>query len=285
MVLTFALSLFSYHFVENPIRRNGWLVARTAGSLGFAALITTTGAAIAYASATLATRNLDADPRQRMIAESAERLSTARGTDPACVADFLTVEPKPCVFGAAASDRTVVLFGDLHADHWSTPLAEIASKDNFRLVTFMKSSCRATRITTRVASLKRVYTECDDWRELALRQIIAMKPDMVIISQFSIANRYLEVVDPSEDAAQRREWAAGLKSTLAGAERRRHPGRVHARRPVQQALSPTNAWRARSGRAGMPRSAIRRGPPPSATTIQGSSARSSRRSGTPGMST
>ena len=58
MALTFALSLFSYHFIENPIRRNGWLIAGTARSLGFAALLTTTGAAVAYASATLATHNL-----------------------------------------------------------------------------------------------------------------------------------------------------------------------------------------------------------------------------------
>jgi peptidoglycan/LPS O-acetylase OafA/YrhL len=53
LVLTFALSLFSYHFVENPIRRNAWLIAGTGRSLGFAALLTMTGVTIAYASATL----------------------------------------------------------------------------------------------------------------------------------------------------------------------------------------------------------------------------------------
>ena len=131
VLLTFALSLFSYHLIENPIRRNGWLIAGTARSLGFAALITTTGAAIAYASATLAARNLNADPQQRMIAESAKRPSFARQTDPDCVADLLTVEPKPCVFGAASSDETVVLFGDSHADHWSTPLVRDRQQGQF----------------------------------------------------------------------------------------------------------------------------------------------------------
>ena len=214
VLLTFALSLFSYHLIENPIRRNGWLIAGTVRSLGFAALVTTTGAAIAYASATLAARNLNADPQQRMIAESATRPSFVRQTDPECVADLLTVEPKPCVFGATSSKETVVLFGDSHADHWSTPLVQIANKDSFRLVTFMKSSCRATRITTRVWRLKRTYTECDDWRELALKQIIAMKPNMVIISQFAISNMYLEVIDQSEYAGRRKEWAAGVKWTV-----------------------------------------------------------------------
>ena len=109
-----------------------WLARRRpARSLGFAALITTTGAAVAYASASLGTRNLGVDPRQRMIAESAERLSIGGGTDPTCVADFVTVKPKPCVFGATSSNETVVLFGNSHADHWSTPLVAIARKDNF----------------------------------------------------------------------------------------------------------------------------------------------------------
>jgi len=214
LVLTFALSLVSYHLVENPVRRNAWLIVGTGRSLGFAALVTAAGAAVAYASATLAAHNLSIDPEQRMVAESAERLSVVRKTDPSCVLDFETVQPKSCVFGSPSSGQTVVLFGDSHADHWSTPLVAIAKKDDFRLVTFMKSSCRATRITTRVWSLKRTYSECDDWRELALRQIVAMKPNMVIISQFSISNIYLEVLDPSEYPEHRRKWAEGLKSTV-----------------------------------------------------------------------
>ena len=69
LVLTLALSLFSYHFVENPIRRNAWLMAGTRRSLAFAALLTMTGVTVAYASATLAKHNVTA--QQRMIAETA----------------------------------------------------------------------------------------------------------------------------------------------------------------------------------------------------------------------
>lgn len=212
LVLTLALSILSYHFVENPIRRNAWLMAGTRRSLGFAALLTITGITAAYASATLAKHNIS--PQQQMIVEAAERPSVVRETDGSCVLDFETVKPKPCVFGTPSSNETVVLFGDSHADHWSTPLVDIAKKDSIRLVTYMKSSCRATRITTRDSRLRRDYTECDDWRELAIKEIIAMKPRMVIISQLSMSHLADQIGDPSEYPARKKEWAQGIRSTI-----------------------------------------------------------------------
>ncbi|MDW6024697.1 acyltransferase family protein [Mesorhizobium sp. BAC0120] len=212
LALTFALSFASYHLVENPVRRNIWLVASTARSLGLATLLTAGGAVVAYASVALAGHNLT--PQLKKIAETAERDSTARQTDAGCVADLLTVQPKACVFGSPSSKETIVLFGDSHADHWSTPLIEIAKKENFRLVTYMKSSCRATRVSTRDNKLKREYTECNDWRERALKEIIAMRPQMVILSQISINHLDEEVGSPSEIPARRAEWARGVKSTV-----------------------------------------------------------------------
>ncbi|MEK1889781.1 MAG: acyltransferase family protein [Phyllobacterium sp.] len=212
LALTFALSLVSYHFVENPIRRNAWLIAGTARSLGLAALLTATGVTIAYASASFARHNLS--PQQQTILEAAERPSVVRETDASCVLDLETVKPKPCVFGARSSNETIVLFGDSHADHWSTPLVDIAKRDNIRLVTYMKSSCRATRITTRNSKLQRDYTECDDWRERAIKEIIAMKPQTVIISQLSISHLSEEIGDPSEYQVRKKQWAQGMKSTI-----------------------------------------------------------------------
>ncbi|WP_271895896.1 acyltransferase family protein [Candidatus Phyllobacterium onerii] len=212
MLLTLALSIFSYHFVENPIRRNAWLMASTRRSLAFAALLTMTGVTVGYASATLAKHNITS--QQRMIAETAERPSTVRATDESCVLDLETVKPKPCIFGSQSSSQTIVLFGDSHADHWSTPLIDIAKKDDIRLVTYLKSSCRATRVTTWSIKLKRDYTECDEWRDLAIKEMIAMRPQLVIISQLSISHLNEEISDSSELSPRRRQWADGIKSTI-----------------------------------------------------------------------
>lgn len=227
--LALALSVFTYRLVENPGRRAGWLTvgARVpylsaipdgkarlifpAIALAPALALTGAGVAMAYANAHLAQRNID--PEQRGIEQAAEQPSIARAVDKSCLLDFHTVTPKPCVFGAADAAHTIVLFGDSHADHWSTPLIEAARRNDTRVVTYLKSSCRASRLSTFNTVLKRDYTECDAWREQAISDIIARKPRLVVISEFSIGNLTRDMPAASRTAETAR-WQAGLRSTL-----------------------------------------------------------------------
>jgi peptidoglycan/LPS O-acetylase OafA/YrhL len=212
LALTLVLSAFTYHVIENPIRRNGWLMANAARALVPAALLTGTSVVAAYANARLAVHDLDWE--QRAIADSAAQLSTVRASNGSCLLDFETVKPKPCVFGAKDAGRSVVLFGDSHADHWSTPLIEAARKNNYRVVTYLKSSCRASRVTTWNWRLKRDYTECDQWREQSVKDIVALRPQMVVISEFSIGNVMKELPEELKHADWNEEWKAGLRWTL-----------------------------------------------------------------------
>ncbi|RUX99825.1 acyltransferase, partial [Mesorhizobium sp. M7A.F.Ca.US.005.03.2.1] len=154
-VLALALSVLTYHLIENPARRGAWLTVG-ARALAPALALTGAGVAVAYANAHLATRNIG--PEQRGIEQAAERPSIARAVDKNCLADFQTVTPKPCTFGPADATRTIVLFGDSHADHWSTPLIEAARRNHTKVVTYLKSSCRASRLSTFNTVLKRDYT-------------------------------------------------------------------------------------------------------------------------------
>ncbi|KQU83239.1 acyltransferase [Mesorhizobium sp. Root102] len=228
VVLTLALSAFTYHLIENPARRGAWL---TAGARAFpdsipgarpvrafpglvlvpALVLTGAGVAVGYANAHLATRNIG--PEQRGIQQAAEQPSIARAVDKTCLLDSRTVTPKPCVFGATDAAHTIVLFGDSHADHWSTPLIEAARRNDTKVVTYLKSSCRASRLSTFNAVLKRDYTECDAWRELAIADIIRRKPRLVVISEFSIGNLTRDMPAASR-AAEIARWQAGLRSTL-----------------------------------------------------------------------
>ncbi|OBQ73346.1 acyltransferase family protein [Mesorhizobium erdmanii] len=208
--LALLLAFLTYHLIENPGRRFGWL---TAGkwALAPALALTGLGVAVAYANAHLATRNID--PAQRGIEQAAEQPSTARTADANCLLDFHTVTPKPCTFGPADAAHTIVLFGDSHADHWSTPLVEAASRNHTKVVTYLKSSCRASRLSTFNTVLKRDYTECDAWREQAIAEIIRRKPRLVVISEFSIGNltRDMPAAGRTQETAR---WRAGLRSTL-----------------------------------------------------------------------
>ncbi|MFC3324525.1 acyltransferase family protein [Mesorhizobium cantuariense] len=209
-VLALALSVLTYHLIENPARRGRWLTAG-ARALVPALALTGAGVAVAYANAHLAERNIG--PEQRGIEQAAEKPSIARALDKSCLADFQTVTPKPCVFGAADAAHTVVLFGDSHADHWSTPLIEAAKRNDTKVVTYLKSSCRASRLSTFNTVLKRDYTECDAWREQAIADIIQARPRLVVISEFSIGNLTRDLPAAAR-AAETARWQAGLRSTL-----------------------------------------------------------------------
>ncbi|RWL40957.1 MAG: acyltransferase [Mesorhizobium sp.] len=209
LALTLALSALTYHLIENPIRRNGWLMANAARALVPALLLTGTGVAAAYGNARLAVRDLD--PQQRVIAASAAEPSTARARA-GCVQDYETVTPAPCVFGDGR--RVIALFGDSHADHWSTPLIEAGRKNGYRVVTWLKNSCRASRISVWSAELKRPYAECDRWREQAIAGIIAAKPALVVISELALTSGRKMAGRDGDTARQDAEWRAGLRSTL-----------------------------------------------------------------------
>lgn len=209
LALTLALSTLSYHLIENPIRRNGWLTANAARALVPALLLTGTGVAAAYGNARLAVRDLD--PQQRIIAASAAEPSTARARA-GCVQDYETVTPAPCVFGDGR--RLIALFGDSHADHWSTPLIEASRKNGYRVMTWLKNSCRASRISVWSSELKRPYVECDRWREQAIAEIIKARPALVVVSELALTSGRKMTGRGGDTDSQDANWRAGLRSTL-----------------------------------------------------------------------
>ncbi|GAA2835644.1 peptidoglycan/LPS O-acetylase OafA/YrhL [Aminobacter aminovorans] len=213
LAVTVGLSLLSYRFVENPVRLNGWLSAGSVRSLGLAALLTSLGVTLSYSAAQIAARSVD--PDQKLIAESAARSSSARQIDNACVASLEQTTPRSCSLGAKLPRKTIVLFGDSHADHWSTPLARIAETNNWRLVTYLKSSCSVAAVPTWNVRLMRAYGECDVWRQTAMKEIAGLKPDAVIVSQFSYSYVENDVNGGLEHLVSRDVWADGLRASLA----------------------------------------------------------------------
>lgn len=213
LAATIGLSFLSYRFVENPVRLNGWLSAGSLRSLGLAALLTSLGVTLSYGAAQIAARSVD--PDQKLIAESAARSSSARQIDSACVASLEQTTPRSCSLGAEQPVKTIVLFGDSHADHWSTPLAKIAETNNWRLVTYLKSSCAVAAVPTWNVRLMRAYAECDAWRQTAMKEIASLKPDAVIVSQFSYSYVENDVNGELEHLVTRDVWAEGLRASLA----------------------------------------------------------------------
>ena len=104
-------------------------------------------------------------------------------TESGCHLGFLQVEQGACVYGDPAGTRTVVLFGDSHAQQWMGGLDAEAKRDHWKLVSWTKAACPVADVTLVNPALKRPYTECDTWRAATVDRINAMHADLVLVSQ------------------------------------------------------------------------------------------------------
>ena len=99
-----------------------------------------------------------------------------------CNVPFLTVTNPPCVFGDPAGARTVVLFGDSHAEQWFGALQQIATTHGWRLISWTKAACPMADVLLFSDQLHRPFTECPAWRKGTLARIAELHPDLVIAS-------------------------------------------------------------------------------------------------------
>jgi peptidoglycan/LPS O-acetylase OafA/YrhL len=102
-----------------------------------------------------------------------------------CLLQELGVQPTDCVFGAKHGQVTVALVGDSHASQWFPALQRIAVARGWRLIPFVKLSCRFLDLRQYSTILRREYTQCEAWRPLVVRQLQALRPDLVIVAAAS----------------------------------------------------------------------------------------------------
>jgi len=123
-----------------------------------------------------------------------------------------------CVYGAATSQTTVVLFGDSHAAQWFPALERIARDKGWRLVSLTKSACTSADVSVWSPTYRRVYTECDAWRAAAFARMSAERPALVILADSRAVQPIVDGRPASGDAAR-----AAIRSGLGRMVRRLLP--------------------------------------------------------------
>ncbi|WP_127126261.1 acyltransferase family protein [Georgenia sp. SYP-B2076] len=223
------LAALTLHLVENPVRLSpslsspadglalGFAVSSVVALVGVTALVVPGGAprgervdvtAVATAGSSLAPVIADALAGGPVPQNLTPRVEAAKTDLPAsradgCHADLLEDAPaQPCVYGDGDAARTVVLFGDSHADQWQPAIHDAAAEAGWKVVHRTKSACTPATMTIRSGDLGREYTECDTWREEVLAEIGELRPDLVVMG----ASYGLGDDDP--DA-----WAAAMTTT------------------------------------------------------------------------
>jgi hypothetical protein len=209
MILGLWLAVLTYWIVESParhshLRKPAWIAAglSLSGAVAMvAAIVIVTlpslvggGAAVAAVdlkkadvsavkaaveagtSATAVPSNLQ--PALATVTDD-QPLTTSDG----CHLDFLIINQGPCTYGEPASQRTMVLLGDSHAQQWFPALDAAAKQNHWQLVSWTKAACPIADYDIYSTELHRPFTECVEWRERTIKKIIAFKPDLVLIGQ------------------------------------------------------------------------------------------------------
>lgn len=182
VLVALVIAKLSYHLVENPIRRRRALAMRPAYSLALAALVTIVGLGGTYGWYQSA-KQLALNSSHARFTRATTDWSPLYGR---CMANVTEVAPKSCSFGDESAATTVVLFGDSHAAHWFPTLHAIAKEKDWRIITFIKTSCPSADIKDFFYSaIRRVYTECAEWRQAAIAAITRLQPQAIVFTNFA----------------------------------------------------------------------------------------------------
>jgi peptidoglycan/LPS O-acetylase OafA/YrhL len=80
---------------------------------------------------------------------------------------------KLCRLGEARSSKTIVVIGDSHAQMWMPPILRMASHDRWAVVPFVKPRCIPRSWSSR--------GECGKWYRWATRRASALHPDVTLV--------------------------------------------------------------------------------------------------------
>ena len=132
-----------------------------------------------------------------------------------CLLGQPQIKPPNCVYGDKNGTFTVALVGDSHAAHWFPAIKAIADARGWRLMPYIKLSCRFLDMPQYSHWYRRMYTECDTWRALVVARLQAIKPDLVI----EASSRDGVTSDATDrDQVHQGEAMAGLLRQVPGAK-------------------------------------------------------------------
>jgi peptidoglycan/LPS O-acetylase OafA/YrhL len=204
------LASLSFKYLEHPIRSSLWFgVPKRSAAFGL--ILTLCG--VGLGTAAYVNAGWSFSPSQTALLKSTAKVAIAN--EKGCLVKFRDSTPIRCTFGSSDYVRTLVLFGDSHAEQWSTALAELAARRKWRIITYLKASCAISDIPVYSARLRRFMSECATWRREVIARIASEHPDVVVVTQFSSGYIKGGLTNLGDNAVDLPTWERGLSQTLA----------------------------------------------------------------------
>ncbi len=221
----------AYRFVETPMRTASWAVGSTRRSLqlglvaslvgvvgGVALLVVPVSTSIDASAAGSGKQGSALAPTPGPSGTITPSLDAAADDlwqkHATCHLGFKPTDlPTDCVLGMPNGARTVILFGDSHAGHWTPALVEAGSTRGWRVETYTKASCPAPIVQTWSSVFGRSYTECDAFRQNFLNYLSGLSGDRVVVAASTRDRRLLDANGKSPGvAAQNAMWTKGWRA-------------------------------------------------------------------------
>lgn len=212
VLVSLGLATLSYRLIESPVRHQPfWLSHRRAAI--YAALGITLAVCILSMSWFGVAEGRSESPVM-------QRYGRARFDAPSiypqgCDEWYHSDRVRPCVFGPAGAQHTIVLMGDSIAGQWFPALSQVAAKAHWKLIVLTKSSCSMVDVPYFYAPIGREYTECERWRHGAVAEVASLHPDIVVLSMGV----------GGTESFTRAQWLDGMTRTLSPLHER--VGRVY----------------------------------------------------------
>jgi peptidoglycan/LPS O-acetylase OafA/YrhL len=210
LLVSLVIAWATHSLIENPIRFSRKLALKHIYSLALGATLTIGGLLVGSLSLSLGEK-FASSPKEVVFLNAS--IDSDR-VDHECLTGFRRDQLKTCSFGPSDA-KTLVLFGDSHAEQWLPALIQVANSKQWHLVTLLKASCPSAMVTVYNPRLEREEYECSAWREKALSYIYAIRPSIVLTSNSSGYVKRPSVEDPYARLSIE-QWQEGTRSTLQG---------------------------------------------------------------------
>jgi hypothetical protein len=136
--------------------------------------------------------------------------------------DPVPAETEICVHGTDDRAKRIVVVGDSHATQWLTPIADLAEKHSWQVVSMVRGGCNLSTESEFIQPGWPNYAECAAWRAQLVDRIIGLHPDLVVSLGTRTTAGGEEIVPPGFVAAWQQLSDAGLR-VIGMRDNPRHP--------------------------------------------------------------
>jgi len=115
-----------------------------------------------------------------------------------------------CVFGDVNATKTIVLFGDSHAEMWLSSVLPWANGHQVKVVVLTTLGCPAATVSIWLSPSQGYYTGCDANRTKEINLLVGLKPAYILI-----AERTVHWKSSPTAYFTNQQWEEGMLTTLS----------------------------------------------------------------------